>query len=242
MSGQLKKLKISSKCDFVKYLDSFSKINDAFITDVTESNIATIASSADNTLILYGEYMCSSTYNTCLNIPDSKKLVRVLDTISTDQIDLIINNNSLEYKDADIKFKYHLFEDGFLSKPTLSVEKIKKFEYNISFSLTRQTIQSIIKGSSFATETNKLYFYTENNKLMAELTDKARHNTDSFTMSLCDVDFQLQPIAVNFDNIRLLTLLDNHIDVNINTKHGVLLLLTRNSNTKLSYIISSLTQ
>lgn len=242
MSEQQKKLKVKSKNDFVKYLDSFSKINDSFIAEINESGMTAIASSADNTLILYGEHICSSTYNTNLNIPDCKKLVRVLDTIEAEEVDITINNNSLEYKDAKIKFKYHLFEDGFLTKPSLSIEKIKKFTFDVSFKLVKQTLQSIIKGSSFATETNKLYFYTDSGKLIAELNDRARHNTDCYSMSLGDVDFSLSPTAVNFDNIRLLTLLGNDISVNINTQFGVLVLTSSNDSTKLSYIISSLTQ
>jgi hypothetical protein len=242
MAEQIKKLKVKSKNNFVKYLDSFSKIGDSFIIDVNESHLSTVTASPDNTLIIHGEYSCEANYNTTLNIPDCKKLVRVLDAIEKEDIEIIINNNSLEYKDNSVKFKYHLFEDGFLTKPSLSVEKIKKFNFDITFKLAKQTLQSIIKGSSFATETNKIYFYTEGNKLIGELTDRARHNTDCYSMSLGEVDFQLQPIAVNFDNIRLLTLLDNNIDVNINTQFGVLILTTSNENTKLSYIISSLTQ
>jgi hypothetical protein len=242
MSNQQKRLKINSRSEFVKYLDSFSKINDSFIADVKTDNISAIAASSDNTLVLYGEYECESNYQTSLNIPDSKKLVRVLDTIDSESIDLILNNNNIEYRGTSVKFKYHLFEDGFLNKPSLSIEKIKKFNFDITFNLTKQLIQTITKGSSFTTETNKLYFYTEDNTLKAELTDKARHNTDSYVLSLCEVDFTLAPIAVNFDNIRLLTLLDNSIDVNINTQYGVLVFSSKNSKTKLSYIISSLTQ
>jgi hypothetical protein len=108
--------------------------------------------------------------------------------------------------------------------------------------LTKQQLASIIKGSTFATETNKLYLYTEEDKLIAELTDKARHNSDSYTMSLGTVDFKLQPVSLNFDNVRLLTLLNDVITVNINTKYGVIIIVTSNDTTKISYLISSLTQ
>lgn len=242
MSESVRKLKIKSKSDFVRYIDSFSKINDSFITEVKESRLLTLAASPDNTLILYGEHNCDSSFNTNLNIPDSKKLTRVLDTIDTDEIELQLNNNNIEYKGSNIKFKYHLFEDGFLTKPSLSIDKIKKFTFDITFQLTKQTLQSITRGSSFATDTNKLYFYTDSDQLIAELTDKARHNTDRFAMSLGTVDFTLSPIAINFDNIRLLTVLDSTLDVNINTQYGVVVVTSKNDKTELSYIISSLTQ
>ena len=242
MSEQVRKLKIQSKSDFVRYIDSFSKISDSFIIEVNESHLTTLAASPDNTLILYGEHSCESSFRTNLNIPDSKKLTRVLDTVNAEEVVLTLNSNNIEYKGSNIKFKYHLFEDGFLTKPSLSIEKIKKFTFDISFQLTKQTVQSITKGSSFATETNKLYFYTEGDQLIAELTDKARHNTDCFSMSLGIVDFNLSPIAINFDNIRLLTILDSTLDVNINTQYGVVVITSKNDKTELSYIISSLTQ
>lgn len=242
MLDQKRKLKLTSKSDFIKYIDSFSKINDSFIIEVGETQISTLAASADNTLVLYGEYNSASSLRTNLNIPDSKKLIRVLDTIDSEEIDLELNSNNIEYKGSNIKFKYHLFEDGFLNKPSLSIEKIKKFTFDVTFTLTKQALQSIIKGSSFATETNKLYFYTEGNQLQAELTDRARYNTDSFNMSIAEVEFNLQPIAINFDNIRLLTILNTSLEVNINTQYGVVVVTTSNDSTKLSYIISSLTQ
>jgi hypothetical protein len=241
MTSPQRNLKLS-RPEFIKFIDSFSKINDSFIAEVKEDSISVITSSSDNTLISYGDYKCQSTYSTNLNIPDCKKLVRVLDTINSDVIDLKINTNNLEYTSNSVKFKYHLFEDGFLQKPSLSLEKIKNFTFDITFNLTKQQLASIIKGSTFATETNKLYLYTEEDKLIAELTDKARHNSDSYTMSLGTVDFKLQPVSLNFDNVRLLTLLNDIITVNINTKYGVIIIVTSNDTTKISYLISSLTQ
>lgn len=240
--SQQRKLKLKSRTEFVRFLDSFSKVNDSFIAEVKLDSITAITTSPDNTLVVYGEHNSTSDYNTNLNIPDSKKLVRVLDTINSDSLEFTINSNNLEYKDSNVKFKYHLFEDGFLSKPALSIEKIKNFKFDITFNLTRPQLQSILKGSTFATDTNKLYLYTDNGSLMSELTDRVRHNTDSYSMALGPADFDLQPIAINFDNIRLLTLLDNTFEVNINTQFGVIVVTTSNTTTKLSYIISSLTQ
>lgn len=241
MSKQ-RKLKLKSRVEFIKFIDSFAKVNDSFIAEVTTDKISVITSSPDNTLILFGERECSSEYSTNLNIPDSKKLVRVLDTINCTDLEFTLNNNNLEYKDSNIKFKYHLFDDGFLSKPALSIDKIKNFTFDVSFKLTKQQIQTIIKGSTFATETNKVYLYTEEGRLVAELTDKARHNTDSYVMSLGETDIVLTPIPINFENIRLLTLLSDEVSVNINTKHGVIIINTTINTTKLSYVITSLTQ
>ena len=61
-------------------------------------------------------------------------------------------------------------------------------------------------------------------------------------MSLGETDITLAPIPINFENIRLLTLLSDEVSVNINTKHGVIIINTAINTTKLSYVITSLTQ
>ena len=92
---------------------------------------------------------------------------------------------------------------------------IKSFKIYVTFNINKDTIQQVFKGSTFASETNKLYFYTDNGNIMAELTDKARHNTDKFSISLGKADFNLKPIPVNFDNIRLLSIINNDINVEL---------------------------
>lgn len=241
-----RELKIPNRVDWTKFLESISKINESTILTTHEGKgglITSLVSSADNTLILYGEISgVDSNYNGTLNIPDIKKLIRVIDSINTLDVSLIINNNSIEYKGKSLKFKYHLYEDGFLNKPSINIEKIKSFNYDINFTLKKEQINSIIKGSTFATETNKLYLYTQDGSLKGELTDRARHNTDVFALDLGEVDFTLSPLPINFDNIKLLSFIGEDINFGINTEYGVTIIDISNSNIKLKYIITSLTQ
>mgnify|MGYP003637349687 FL=1 len=237
-----KKLLIKNPDEFLKFLDCNSKISDSSILEVTSDKISSLASSADNTLILHSEYTADTGFNDTLNIPDLKKLYRVIDTIQSEDITLQVNSNNIEYNGSGIKFKYHLFDEGFLAKPNLNLEKINSFKFDISFNISKDTIQQVFKGSTFASETNKLYFYTDNGNIMAELTDKARHNTDKFSISLGKADFNLKPIPVNFDNIRLLSIINDSMTVNINTEYGVIIFDIEQNNIKLKYIISALTQ
>tara|TARA_R110000824_G_scaffold392884_1_gene591562 strand:+ start:338 stop:1057 length:720 start_codon:yes stop_codon:yes gene_type:complete len=237
-----KKFLIKNPDEFLKFLDCNSKISDSSILEVTSDKISSLASSADNTLILHSEYTANTGFNDTLNIPDLKKLYRVIDTIQSEDITLQVNSNNIEYNGSGIKFKYHLFDEGFLSKPSLNLDKINSFKYDITFTISKDIIQQVFKGSTFASETNKLYFYTDNGNIMAELTDRARHNTDKFSISLGKADFNLKPIPVNFDNIRLLSIINNDITVNINTEYGVIIFDIEQSNIKLKYIISALTQ
>ena len=237
-----KQLKVTDKSEFLRFLDATSKISDSVILEIKKEKVTSLVSSVDNTLILYSEYNAVSEIEDTLNIPDVKKLYRVLDTVEGTNIDLNINANNIEYRGSDIKFKYHLFEEGFLAKPSINLDKINQFTYDLEFNLDKSTLQQIFKGSTFTSETNKIYFYTENGKLKAELTDRSRHNTDNFTLSIGDAKFDLEPTPVNFDNIRLLSIINDSFNVKINTEYGVVVFDIMRDNIKLKYIISALTQ
>jgi hypothetical protein len=240
-----RELKLRNRIDCIKYLEAVSKINESTILNASQDLglISSLVSSADNTLILYSELSdIDVNYNGSINIPDIKKLTRVVDSIDTKEVSLLVNSNNIEYKGKSLKFKYHLYEDGFLTKPSINIEKIKNFNYNIKFTLKKDTINSIIKGSTFASETNKLYLYTEGGRLKGELTDRARHNTDVFAIDLGEADFNLEPLPLNFDNIKLLSFISDDINFGINTEYGVTVIDILNSSIKLKYIITSLTQ
>lgn len=235
-------LRVKDKSEFLKYIDSVSKINDSAIFEIKPEGITSLVSSADNTLILFSEFATVSDFTTTINVPDIKKLYRVLETINENEIELKINANNLEYKGKGVKFKYHLFEEGFLSKPNLNLEKIRNFTFDVKFNITKAVLQQLFKGSTFASETNKVYLYTEDGELKAELTDRARHNTDNFAITIGAADFELKPIPVNFDNIRLMSSVNTDYNFNINTQYGVVIVDNNSDITKLKYIISSLTQ
>lgn len=235
-------LHVKNRNEFLKYLDSVSKINDSAIFEIKPEGITSLVSSADNTLVLLSEFVTASDFTSTINVPDIKKLYRVLETINEEEIELKINGNNLEYKGNGLKFKYHLFEEGFLSKPNLNVEKIRNFTFDVKFNITKAILQQLFKGSTFASETNKVYIYTEDGDLKAELTDRARHNTDNFTITIGSADFELSPIPINFDNIRLMSSIDSEYVFNVNTQHGVVVVDNNSDSTKLKYIISSLTQ
>ena len=238
-----RKLKLTNKGEFLKFLDAISKINDqGVILDIKDKQISALVSSLDSTLILHTNFDIDCDIETVLNIPDVKKLKHVLDTIEKDEIELIINSNNLEYKGKDVKFKYHLYEEGFITRPNINLDKISKFKYDVEFDLDKVTLQRIFKGCGFAHETNKIYFYTEDCNLMAELTDRSRHNTDNFTLSIGEVKFDLDAVPLNLDNLRLLSSINDKFDVKVNTEFGVVVFDIESNGIKLKYIISALTQ
>ena len=242
MSDQnVKQLNLKSPSEFLKFLDSLSKISESAIITVDREKVSSLVSSPDSTLILHAQVDMESSFYDTLNIPDVKKLTRIIDTVGGTELNLSINSNNIEYKGNGLKFKYHLFDEGFLTKPSLNLDKINAFTYNVEFDITKTILQQIFKGATFASETNKIYFYAEGGKLMAELTDRSRHNTDNFGLQIADADFELSPIPINFDNVRLLTNISDKFKVRINTEFGVVVFEAEATGIKLKYIISSLT-
>lgn len=193
-------------------------------------------------MILYAILNHTNESERSLCIPDLKKLNRVLDCINSDEIELQVNQNNLEYKSPEIKFKYHLFEDDFIAPPSVKPEKIMSFDTDFSFELVKEDFSKINKASTFTTETNKIYFYLEDGMVKCELTDKARHNTDSFQLQVGKniIGTELKNLPINFDNFKLIN--SDNVNVSINNKYGVLIFDIDQGPLKLRYILSSLTQ
>ncbi len=249
MSDQnVNQLKVKSQDEFLGFLKSLSKISESAIITVDREKISTLIADDTGTLILHAELDMESGFFDTLNVPDVRKLTSVIDTVRTeDELKITVNSNNLEYRGNGMKFKYHLFDEGFLTKPSLNLGKINDFKFDVVFGIDQKQLSMIAKGSTFADQTNKIYLYTEANEdgggnvLRAELTDKARHNTDNFTLGLGTVDFDLEPVPINYDNIRMLTCLGGAFRVSVNKEYGVVTFECRDGNTRLKYILSSLT-
>lgn len=237
----MKKLKIHNLPEFITFLESLEKIGETAIIDIKKDRVISLTATPDNTILLYGEYALESDFEATINVPDIKKFIRVLDTIPQTEIELTINSNNIEYKSKQLKFKYHLFDENLLTRPPMKIEKIVGLTGDISFPLTKDNTQQIVKGSTFAQNTNKIYFYSDGDGLVAELTDKAKRNTDSFTTRICDIDFELEPIPINFESFRLITML-NQVKVEVNTQHFVFLIDSKSDNIKLRYVATSLVE
>ena len=175
-----------------------------------------------------------------LNLPSLKKLSKALDMISSDEIKIKLNGNHLEYKDKSIKFKYHLHEDGVITRPKLSLEKIRNFEYNIEFELDFDFLSNIIQKSSI-TNTTKLYISTENDHLVWKIGDETVPNSDSLSIIGDEVDFELNPFILKIDNLKLLSKVSKTGNLfKINSKLGVGCIFTRSGEFEIEYIFSSL--
>lgn len=239
------KLSIPNKKDFISnVLNPVSNLNDKTIIKIEKNKISSITASNDATLVLYSETEVNIDADRSINIPDIKKLVRVLECVDTEHLDLEVSSNNIKYAGDNFKFTYHLLEDGIIKIPSINVKKINELKFDTTFKVTENMLSSLFKGSSFTTETNKLYIYVENNKVYGELGDKTRHNSDNFQCVLAN-EFTgtvlTKTIPVNFETFRLINFNKcSDIEFAINVGFGVIKIVLNKDKTKLTYIVSAL--
>ena len=173
-------LQVPSKSDFIgKFLAPISKVNNSCILKLSESGASTLLAAADNTVILYGQYTgdLGITEDSIINLPDLLRLMKIMQCVGDDELPLEVDSNCIRYTSSDVRFKYHLLDDGILSSPPVSVEKIKKTvnNYNTNFTLHYSSLINLIKNSAFSFDINKVYFFTKEDGVYAEIDDKQRH-------------------------------------------------------------------
>ena len=236
------KLSIPNKKDFISnVLNPVSNLNDKTIIKIEKNKISSITASNDATLVLYSETEVNIDADRSINIPDIKKLVRVLECVDTEHLDLEVSSNNIKYAGDNFKFTYHLLEDGIIKIPSINVKKINELKFDTTFKVTENMLSSLFKGSSFTTETNKLYIYVENNKVYGELGDKTRHNFQCVLANEFTGTALTKTIPVNFETFRLINFNKcSDIEFAINVGFGVIKIVLNKDKTKLTYIVSAL--
>ena len=230
------------KDSLLGFLEAVQKVNDTFIFDIKDDGSASvIAVTGDETCFLYGTTTIDSGENVTLNIPDAKKFVRAIKFIKDDEIDLTVTSNALKYKSPETRFTYHLYDENFLKRPKINIDKVKSFDFDVAIDLKRDDIRKLAKNASFVDQANKLYLFTEDDRLMGEITDKERANTDSVCVTIAENVVDTVPqIILKLDNIQLLYLCNEDVRLRINTKIGLLAFEIESGLNKFMYILTSL--
>lgn len=244
-------INISSKDQFTRsFLTPASKMSESACVSVYPDRVQTIVSSPDNSLILYATRKQSNDLSTdtpvTLNIPNTNKFINLLSCLSDDDVQVVYDQNKIVCTSGELKFQYHLLDDGILKVPSINIEKIKNLEFDTNFFLTKDSLSSLMKASTFATDTDKLYVSTDGSTVIGELTDKQQANIDSFRqpISMSYTGNKItQPLAINFELIRIISSLrvsqDCRITVHVNTSNSVLLFDIACDGNKLKYITSA---
>ena len=242
-------LKLKNKKDFItNFLGPVSNLNDMCVLKVTNNNISCTIAAADSTVVCRADLECEvdigSVESITLNIPDIKKLIRVLDIVPENEISITINDNSISYSKNGYKFRYHVLDDGIIKLPNINVNKINNLEFDTNFKVTEKDLGMLYKGSSFTTETSKLYIFQEGEGISGELGDKNRHNTDNFVCVLSETyegNALSKPLAVNFESFRLLSFGGSReVNFRVNQDMGIITCALKKGSTSLIYVVSAL--
>jgi hypothetical protein len=157
---------------------------------------------------------------------------------------LLVSKNKIEYNSSDIKFRFHLIDDNIVKSPNFTVEKINSFTYDTEFKLYPPVITSLIKSSTFITDSNKIYIRTDASKVFGELSDKTRDNIDSFTTVLSEeysgesID---DPLVFSFDVFRNISVLKvQEMDIKLNTERGFIAFDVKEDKYNLKYIATAM--
>lgn len=241
-------LTLQDREDFLNsFLIPLSRVADSAVLKITaNNNISAIITTSDNTLVVHAVYEnIISGIDKNLNIPDLKKFCRVLSCIEEKACVLDITSNHIGYESPAVRFKYYLYEDNIIKTPKqISLEKLKELPFDGKFTIPFASVVSLIKGSSIATETNKIYITFKDNDVFGELTDKTRANTDSYGIKISS-DYSGGPINVqlplNFELFRIISSMKyKALTANIASKRGLITLDTGTETMKMKFIVSAL--
>ena len=239
-------LNIRDKENFLgNFVIPLSKVADSAVLKIKKGKISSLISTSDNTIIVHAEYIDDTIdAETTLNVPDLKKLCRVISCIEETTFKLDVSSNFIGYTSNSVRFKYHLYDDGIIPSPKLSIDKLNSLTFDGKFTLPYSAVVNLIKGSSISTETNKIYLGVKNNFVFGELTDKTRSNIDSYGINISDnyegTQFAIA-IPLNFEIFRIISSMRfKELQSQIITKMGVITLDLSLDNAKFKFVISAL--
>ena len=236
-----------TKDSFVqKFLSPISKLADNVSISLEEDKVFTTCASQDGSIVLLASYEVTTGVKGIprINLPDVKKFVRLLDSVEENEITLTIKDNHLNYETPDFRFNYYLLDDSYMQRCPVNAEKIKKLKYDTGFILPNNKFNDILKGSSIATDSDKMYFYTKDGLVYCELNDLERQNINNITYLVAD-KFVGNPIKntlpLNLENIRLLAgTRCNEYTVKVNNDLKVTLFQIEEKGIEIKFIISAL--
>jgi hypothetical protein len=240
-------LKIINKSNFVqKFLTPISKINELCSLTLENNSISNLNRTADTNFSLYAltDDVKYEGPKRSISFADIKRFIKVLDCINSDEnIDLTLNENSIEYSSHSTRFKFHLIDDNIVRGPSFSIDKINSLEFDCEFSFNHSSYMSLIKSSTFIIDSSKIYLHNEGENVIAELTDKTKSNIDTYSTVISNSfkgDQISKPIGFDFDLFKNVSFPRNgEIKIKLNTKIGFVAFEIQDGNYKLKYIATA---
>ena len=242
------KINITNKTEFIRnFLSPIGKVCENAVVNIKPDSISALTCTYDSTLFLNCKLSQQNTIETnkSLNIPDINKLISALSCTAQDNILFDVTDNCINYKSDNVKFKLHLLEEGIINTPAVNIDKLKNIEFTTTFEITYETLQTLVKGSSFASDVNKLYFNTTSSgEVRGEITDSESQNVNTFGMVLSDTytgDAIPSPRPLTFEVIRfILTSRFDKCKIHHSNDLNVFLFDISNNGYTINYIASGL--
>jgi len=235
-----------------KLLKPVNRITESCVIRSGLNNIYTVCSSSDNSVILYAKTDTTDQLdNIKFNLINIKKFLNGLDCLGDDgEFSMIYDTNRITCNSIDDSngentyFKYHLVDDNIIKESPIDVEYIATLKFDTIFEIPSSKIKQIMSAYSYVDNVNKIYFYTKDGKVHAEINDKTMQNIDNVSLTVSsnyDGDEILIPLSLKIEIFKSLSLTKNSIKVKLNNEHKVFIFQTQeDENTELKYIISAL--
>lgn len=237
-----------NKNDFVNFiLNPVSKLADNLLLDIvsvseSDAKAKTLVSSADNSVVFLGEVKCQVTEPAKCVIPDCKTFLRLFANVEAEQINLHIDQNSINYKQTQggFSFKYHLLDESYIvNKKSINEDKLNQLSFDTSFKITKNKFSELIKFNSIVPDAEKLYIFTQDKAVIAKLGDEQKANTNEIVTEIAS-EFTGKKLEIgiplHIQNILLFSFAEDIVTVSIN--HDLKVLKFETSHLK--YIVSGL--
>jgi hypothetical protein len=241
-----KEITLNKETFVQKFLLPISKLADNVSLIPKDNILFAVCASQDGSIVLLATLKTNTDLSgmSRLNLPDVKKFVRLLDCIEENNLKITIEDNHIKYLTPQFKFNYFLLEDSYMQKCPVNPDKINQLKYDSEFNLFNIKFGEILRGSSIATDSDKLYFYTKDDKVFAELNDYERQNINNLTYLVTE-SFEGESIKnalpLNLENVRLLAgLRVDSFKVKINNSLKVTLFECKDEEVCVKFIISAL--
>jgi len=240
------------KTSLEKLLKPVSRISESCVLKVSDNLLYTVCTPSDNSLILYGAIQLPTSIESHkFNIINIKKLLTGLDCLGDDgNFSFSTNENSIKCQIENsatnevAHFKYHLVDDGIIKESAINIQKIAKLKFDTEFEITPDKIKKIISAYTFASDANKIYFYSKDKKVYGDINDNTLQNIDNVSLLISSETVGNEitnPMPISIEIFKNLIATRNPIKVRINNEYNVFIFQTQDDqNIELKYIISAL--
>jgi hypothetical protein len=240
------------KTSLKKFLKPVLRATDSCVLKTHENHLYTLCTSDDKSFILYATCEIPVEIKDLkLNLISIKKLITGLECLGDDgEFSMLVLENHIRCQvrsDSEFDgtfFKYHLVDDGVIPDSSLDVELIKKLTFDTEFEISVSKLKQIMSAYSFASDVAKIYFYSKDGKIFADVDDKTLSNVDNMSFKICDSSIGVElirPIAVKIEVFKNIVSSKLPVKVKINNQNQVFVFLTKeNEDVELKYIVSAL--